>query len=60
MAKLKPCPFCGGKIKVHIGIGMLRFYSCEKCGAVVSFNTDYYNYNPHKTDEAWNRRVDDG
>jgi Lar family restriction alleviation protein len=57
MAELKPCPFCGGKIKIHIGIGMLRFFTCDKCGAVVSFNSDFCNKHPHEAENAWNRRA---
>ena len=34
MAKLKPCPFCGGKALLshdHTGIGA-SYVRCEKCG----------------------------
>lgn len=48
MDKLKPCPFCKGKVRRIIGFGGLNFFKCG-CGAVVSFNNDFYNSH---TDEA--------
>lgn len=58
MNELKPCPFCGGRVKVVIGFGGLHFFKCRGCGAVVSFDTDYYNKNKSKAKEAWNRRAE--
>lgn len=53
---LKPCPFCGGEVFAERVWG-LKMFRCPECGALVSFDTPYYNNNPEKTDEAWNRRM---
>lgn len=54
--KLKPCPFCRGKVKKNIApiIGMVMFV-CEKCGADVCF---YGAEHEPKATEAWNRRAE--
>ena len=54
---LKPCPFCGADVIEEIVWG-LRMFRCPECGALVSFDTPYYNSNPEKTFEAWNRRIE--
>lgn len=40
MDELKPCPFCGEKMRKQIGVGGITFFYCENsdCGAIVSFN----------------------
>ena len=58
--KLRECPFCGGEVKRVIGIMGLNFFKCQKCGAVVSFDNDYYNTHQNEAIEAWNRRIDYG
>lgn len=58
--KLRECPFCGGKVKRVIGVMGLNFFKCKECGAVVSFDNDYYNTHKNEAIEAWNRRADDG
>lgn len=58
MDKLKPCPFCGGKVSRVIGIMGLNFFRCKGCGAVVSFDNDYYNTHTGEAVEAWNNRVE--
>ena len=57
--KLRECPFCGGKVKRVIGVMGLNFFKCKECGAVVSFDNDYYNTHKNEAIEAWNRRVYD-
>ncbi|RGQ39569.1 restriction alleviation protein, Lar family [[Clostridium] leptum] len=57
--KLRECPFCGGKVKRVIGVMGLNFFKCKECGAVVSFDNDYYNTHKNEAIEAWNRRVND-
>ena len=57
MTELKSCPFCRGKVRRVIGIMGLNFFRCKKCGAVVSFDNDYYNTHQNEAIEAWNRRV---
>ena len=49
--KVKPCPFCGGKSRVHQYLG--KWYArCNKCKSYSA---------PYDTEEeargAWNRRV---
>lgn len=60
MDKLKPCPFCGGKVKLRVYI-MFADIECNYCGINFSLNdlnwTDLAEYE-RKTIEAWNRRVD--
>ncbi len=56
--KLRECPFCGGKVKRVIGVMGLNFFKCKECGAVVSFDNDYYNTHKNEAIEAWNRRID--
>lgn len=57
MAELKPCPFCGKNVKRYRGYRGLNFFRCDSCGAVVSFDNDYYNEHPNEAIEAWNRRT---
>ena len=57
--KLRECLFCGGKVKRVIGVMGLNFFKCKECGAVVSFDNDYYNTHKNEAIEAWNRRVND-
>jgi Lar family restriction alleviation protein len=57
MTELKPCPFCGGKVRRAIGLMGLNFFRCKECGAVVSFDNDYYNTHKNEAIEAWNRRA---
>lgn len=56
--KLRECPFCGGKVKRVIGVMGLNFFKCKECGAVVSFDNDYYNTHKNEAIEAWNRRTE--
>lgn len=53
--KLEPCPFCRGDV-IEESVCGVRMFRCLECGALVSFDTPYYNSNPEKTFEAWNRR----
>lgn len=57
--KLRECPFCGGNVSRVIGFGGLNSFKCWKCGAVVSFDNDFYNTYKDRAIEAWNRRYDD-
>ena len=55
---LKPCPFCGGKVRIHVGvIRGLTMIVCEKCLATVSFGGKEQKQAAVK---AWNRRANDG
>lgn len=54
---LVPCPFCKGEVRRVIGFGGLNFFKCRKCGAVVSFDNDYFNEHPNEALLAWNTRT---
>ena len=54
---LLPCPFCNGRVRRVIGFGGLNFFKCKKCGAVVSFDNDYYNTHKNAAITAWNTRA---
>lgn len=65
MTKLKPCPFCGGKAKIHSAVtsGILKcpkaYCYCDKCLATTQSFEDY-EYNGEyifKAINAWNRRA---
>ena len=58
--ELLPCPFCGGNVRRVIGIMGLNFFKCRKCGAVVSFDNDYYNLHKNEAIKAWNTRAPEG
>ena len=58
--ELKPCPFCGGKARCAIGFMGVNFFKCNKCGATVSFDNEYYNNHKNEAIKAWNRRTDNG
>lgn len=51
---LKPCPFCGGKIKKFIApLRGTTMFVCRKCGADVCFFGGEYE---PEANEKWNRR----
>jgi Lar family restriction alleviation protein len=52
MAKLKPCPFCGGKAHV-MQMGFPHWVYCEDCGAKVQGGT----CEEKDSIKAWNRRT---
>lgn len=55
--KLKPCPFCGSKVKKIISPVMNTvMFVCENCGADVCFYGAEFS---EKAVKAWNRRVED-
>lgn len=67
MTELKPCPFCGGKAKMHTGVTLsvpkrsLAYCYCMRCQATSA------HYEDRKQDgtflkeaiDAWNRRATD-
>lgn len=54
--ELKPCPFCGGKVrKITSPIANTQIFSCNKCGADVCF---FGGEHEPKATEAWNRRTE--
>lgn len=58
MKELKPCPFCGGKVKLGIELaqtkGPVYCFECVGCGVLV-YMDDLIDKD--KSIEAWNRRV---
>lgn len=52
MNRLKACPFCGGEVKRIRGFRGLNFFKCKKCGAVVSFDNDFYNENHYQSNRS--------
>ena len=58
MNELKPCPFCGGKVKRVIGpMRETVMFVCETCGADVCF---FGAEHEPKATKAWNRRAEEG
>lgn len=64
MPELKPCPFCGGKAKLHHKYEMMTGYSyiyCTRCRTETEkFAQSCSHSSDEKAIEAWNRRVSDG
>ena len=52
--ELKNCPFCGGKVKEHMGFSGIKIIECQKCGACVSFK-DVTGYRDWETDRKSTR-----
>lgn len=53
--KLKPCPFCGGEVKMTGGLlTPIYMVYCEKCGMRTSFEPA--SERRATTVAAWNRR----
>lgn len=53
--KLKPCPFCGGEVKVKSRNCGTPTVTCEKCG--LEFGIDIHYTSPYQLAKAWNRRA---
>ncbi len=60
-SNLRPCPFCGRAVIRVRGWNNLNFFKClrEGCGAVVSFDNDYYNAFTDEAVKAFNKRWED-
>ena len=60
MAKLKPCPFCGGNARLATefrGITPVAFIKCDTCRAKTEDIYVSLNYTAvERAIEAWNRR----
>lgn len=55
MNELKPCPFCGGKVKkAKNPLTRAILFICDHCGADVCF---YEAEHDSKATEAWNKRI---
>ena len=60
--ELKPCPFCGGKIKLDEDD--FYMFCCDKCGAGITFAKELEDgtatdCNKKESIEKWNRRAND-
>ena len=59
--KLKPCPFCGGTVKITQGLtgAPFLFFKCKNkdCGALISFDNDVANATPILAIENYRKRV---
>ena len=59
---LRACPFCNNPVLRLRGYNGLNFFKCTNkivCGAVMSFDNDYYNAQPEEAYRQFNRRADD-
>lgn len=56
MAKLLPCPFCGGECYANSAFDVI-FIKCTKCGAVISFDNDKCRRMSTKAFELFNTRT---
>lgn len=60
MAKLKPCPFCGGEVRIisskkDFQTSVEETYGLCKCGFVFTILSEV-----NKFEKKWNRRADNG
>lgn len=60
--ELKPCPFCGGKIKLDEDD--FYMFCCDKCGAGITFAKELEDgtatdCNKKESIEKWNRRANE-
>jgi Lar family restriction alleviation protein len=53
MAKLKPCPFCGGEAETRTEVLGTWKVRCTKCSAEVG---RYWFWSKNYAIEAWNKR----
>ena len=60
MEDIKPCPFCGSKVKITKGVynAPFWFFKCtnRRCGAVISFDNDRANICPDVAIYNYNER----
>lgn len=60
--KLKPCPFCGGKVELDFVDEEFYIVRCDKCASATSFATELEDgtaedSTKEETISAWNRRI---
>lgn len=53
--KMKPCPFCGGKVKVYVNYLGQFHIGCTKCECVFWGKSDDHK-NKDELIESWNKR----
>lgn len=60
IAKLKPCPFCNGKVRLNENVcNSFVVVTCEDCFAEISRNKDFHSDAVAEVIEAWNKRYVD-
>lgn len=60
MAKLKPCPFCGGEARSTFNDLYYKiFCTNENCGASITKKADVFYCARNDVLDAWNRRAGD-
>ena len=59
MYELKPCPFCGGSVRIETGYSYFHDYVvyCDMCDSV--FTLDDCHATIDDVRKAWNRRAKD-
>lgn len=60
MSTIKPCPFCGGRVRFVSDFAFFlssAVISCEKCNISI-FSNEIFTM-PDELKEMWNRRVED-
>lgn len=60
--KLKPCPFCGGEVKLDHAYNEFYMVRCDNCCSVTTFGYTYKGGMARdatrvETVKAWNRRA---
>ena len=60
LVDLKPCPFCGGNVRLDKAYGYFRdiVIYCDSCDMV--FTLDDCETTASEIADAWNRRADNG
>lgn len=59
---LRECPFCGNPVRRVRGMAGLNFFKCTNrgvCGAVMSFDNDYFNTHTEDAYKQFNRRANE-
>jgi Lar family restriction alleviation protein len=55
--ELKPCPFCGGKVKIGTNFENQHYVLCLKCEGIFWVGK---SWDEKSVIASWNRRADDG
>lgn len=60
MEKLKPCPFCGGRVSTTFDFANRWFFVCDYCGLIYRPNGQDAERESNKAIaiDAWNTRID--
>lgn len=58
MTELKPCPFCGNKVRITQNDRGLLFVRCAECNMTLMFGDVDVQKNEQAVARMWNRRGD--